>query len=167
MISRNLTVRELYASIPATQTIYSFYTEGLKEDNDRLAVSAMEELIRRGDTDLVMRGLKNAFDNKEIKLGTTTTSMIARSLMDVDRTNSLLRRFGEFLSRYEESDSCPVDAFAKELVSSFKVPARDRIKDDIKKMLEDTDFHDMEMSAAETLETIMKQTSATATTDPT
>ena len=58
MLYKNLTVKELYASIYDTQTIESFFLKGLEKDNDRLAVSAMEELILRGDTDKVIEGLK-------------------------------------------------------------------------------------------------------------
>ena len=105
MLYKNLTVKELYASIPATSIIESLFRTGLEMDNDRLAVSAMEELILRGDTDKVCHGLKEAFERGDIKVKTTTATMIARSLSESCRgVDPFLHEFGKFLFRAEGPD---------------------------------------------------------------
>lgn len=112
MLYKNLTVKELYASIPVTQTIESFFLTGLEMDNDRLAVSAMEELILRGDTDKVFMGLQKAFECDYIKAKTTTATMIARSLSESCRgIDPVLHRFGKFLFKAEEPN--PLQEFIK------------------------------------------------------
>ncbi len=74
-------------------------------DNDRLAVSAMEELMRRGDTDMVFQGLRQAFERGDVKVKTTTATMIARSLSESCRDiDPFLHQFGEFLFRAEGPD---------------------------------------------------------------
>ena len=105
LLFKNLTVKELYASIPDTSVINSLFLEGLRENNDRLAISAMEELILRGDTDLITEGLDNAFKNKEIRINTTMSTLIARSLTESCRgVDPLLQRFGKSLFRAKTDD---------------------------------------------------------------
>lgn len=104
MLYKNLTAKELYASIP-TNVIEPFFHKGLEMDNDRLAVSAMEELIRRGDTDMVFQGLRQAFERGDVKVKTTTATMIARSLSESCRgIDPFLHQFGKFLFRAEGPD---------------------------------------------------------------
>ena len=105
MLYKQLTVKELYASIPVASIIESFFRTGLEIDNDRLAVSAMEELILRGDTDKVCYGLREAFERGDIKAKTTTTTMIARSLSESCRgIDPFLHQFGKFLFKAEGPD---------------------------------------------------------------
>lgn len=98
MLYKNLLTKELYASIPSTELIAELFEKGMKMGSTQLAVSAMEELILRGDTDLVFYGLEKAFDteNGYVKLGSSMSSMIARSLIESNReTDPILRRFGK------------------------------------------------------------------------
>ncbi|MDO4753213.1 MAG: hypothetical protein Q4A36_03220 [Candidatus Saccharibacteria bacterium] len=68
MLYKNLTVRELLATLPMTEDIVEFFDKGLRRGNDRLAGSAMEELIRRGETGLIVETLdkfyKGSYTNK-------------------------------------------------------------------------------------------------------
>ncbi|MBR5938996.1 hypothetical protein IKZ77_00365 [Candidatus Saccharibacteria bacterium] len=146
MLYKNLTVKELYASIYDTRTIESFFLKGLEKDNDRLAVSAMEELILRGDTDMVARGLREAFERGDVKVKSTTATMIARSLSESCRgVDPFLHKFGKFLFKTEGPDpfrdfvesGVGRDAFYAKLNDSQKMS----LKSDIQKSAEfdDTD----------------------------
>ena len=94
MYTKNLTVREMYASISATSVIVDFFRKGLEMDNDRLAVSAMEELLRRGDSDYVVSCLSEAFQKNQVRLGSVMSTLIANSLVESART------VDPFLSKY-------------------------------------------------------------------
>lgn len=136
MLYRNLTVKELYASIYDTQTIESFFLKGLEKDNDRLAVSAMEELILRGDTDKVFEGLKAAFERGDIKVESTMATMIARSLSESCRgVDPFLHKFGKFLFKAEGSDpfkefaeSCDTDAIVRRFGKYLNLDEEDQKK---------------------------------------
>lgn len=105
MLYKNLTVKELYASICATSIIEEMFVTGLKIGSTQLAISAMEELIIRGDTDIIQRGLDSAFKEGYIKIETSMSSMIARSLSESCReTDPFLQRFGKFLFRAKTND---------------------------------------------------------------
>ena len=105
MLYKNLTVKELYASIYATSIIEEMFITGLKIGSTQLAVSAMEELIIRGDTDIIQRGLDSAFKEGHVKIGTSMSTMIARSLSENCReADPLLQRFGKFLFKAKTND---------------------------------------------------------------
>ena len=98
MLYKNLTVKELYASIPSTNFIADLFAKGMEIGSTQLAISAMEELIVRGDTDMIKEKLFNASEAGHIKLGTSISAMIARSLCESCReADPLLQRFGKFL----------------------------------------------------------------------
>lgn len=149
MLYKNLKVKELYTSIPCTQTIDSLFRMGLEIDNDRLAVSAMEELILRGDTDIVRQRLQQAFERGNIKVKTTTATMIARSLTESCRdVDPILYRFGKFLFKAEGPDpfrefiegkgkESPYEKFRKEYERKFGSPYEKLIKDIYEQLDED------------------------------
>ena len=113
MLYKNLTVKELYASIYDSQTINFFFIKGIEKENDRLAVSAMEELIIRGEYDLVLAGLNWGIEKGYITPGTTMSSMIARSLTESGRNaDPFLLRLGRFIPKAKTSN------FIKELIES-------------------------------------------------
>lgn len=100
MLTKNLTTKEMYASIPETQVIVEFFKKGLEINNDRLAVSAMEELILRGDTDYIAYALNEAFEKGWVREGSTMISMIGRSLKDGCReADGVLCRYGDGLTK--------------------------------------------------------------------
>lgn len=98
MLYKNLSVKELYSSIPATTIIAQFFETGLEIGSSQLAVSAMEELMIRGDTDIIAAKLQSASDKGQLKLGTSITGMIARSLMEC-REDPILHRYGKIVQR--------------------------------------------------------------------
>lgn len=102
MYTKNLTVREMYASIGDTNYIVELFQKGLEINNDRLAVSAMEELLRRGDTDFIAKGLNHAFEQGQLTPKSTLVTLIANSLMDGAReVDPILQRYGKGLLRGE------------------------------------------------------------------
>ncbi|MBR3180402.1 hypothetical protein IKF57_02650 [Candidatus Saccharibacteria bacterium] len=105
MLYKNLTTKELYASIYATSIVEEMFVTGLKIGSTQLAVSAMEELIIRGDTDIIRRGLDSAFKEGHVKIGTSMSTMIARSLSESCReADPFLQRFGKFLFKAKTGD---------------------------------------------------------------
>lgn len=102
MIYKDLKVKELYASIPETKLIVDLFNTGLEMGSTQLAISAMEELIIRGDTDYIAQGLDSAFKNGNLKLGTSMCSMVARSLVEGCReADPFLARYGKALFKGE------------------------------------------------------------------
>ena len=68
MMYKNLTVRELFASMPLTKDIVEFFDKGLRSNNDRLAGAAAEELIRRGETDLIVCSLDEFYETEDYQM---------------------------------------------------------------------------------------------------
>lgn len=99
MLYKNLLVRELYASIPATSIIAWLFKTGLEIGSTQLAVSAMEELIVREDYDIIAAELQSAAKAEKLKYGTSMVSMIGRSLMESCRNDPLLHKYGKALLR--------------------------------------------------------------------
>ena len=117
MLYKNLSVKELYASIYATQIIEEMFATGLRIGSTQLAISAMEELIIRGDTDIIQRRLDSAFKEGQVKPGTSMHTMIARSLSESCReADPFLQRFGRFLFKAKTND--PFAEFVKALSGS-------------------------------------------------
>ena len=106
MLYKNLTVKELYASIPDANLIAKFFETGLEIGSTQLAVSAMEELMIRGDTDTIVTILQSASEKGQLKIGTSITSMIARSLMEY-RENPTLCKYGKALSKAKGNEGVP------------------------------------------------------------
>ncbi len=95
-----LTVKELYATIADTQFIASLFKKGLKRNNDRLAVSAMEELLRRGDSDMIVYALNDAFASKLMVKGSPLVTLISNSLLEnAHEINTILYHYGKGLRR--------------------------------------------------------------------
>lgn len=111
MIYKTLTTKELYASIPRTETISQMMRDGIEQGSTQLAVSAMEELIRRGDTNLVSENLDIGLKNQQLKPGTSIYIMIANALME-DRSNQLLYELGKNLLRLSTETKSPVHSLA-------------------------------------------------------
>lgn len=100
--TKNLTIKEVYASIFKTSVIDEFFRKGLELDNDRLAVSALEELILRGDADLIVESLNNAFEKGQMKQGGSTISLIGRILKNgCHEVDPILGHYGGGLLRGE------------------------------------------------------------------
>lgn len=99
-----LTIREVYASIPITQiwVIEEMFENGLELNNDRLAISAAEELIQREDFDEIVEILDGAFGDGQIDRDGTLVTMLARVLKDECRENDpILAHYGTALFKGE------------------------------------------------------------------
>ena len=93
MLYKNLTVRELFATMYATQDVVELFEKGLRRNNDRLAGSAMEELIRRGDTNLIVKVLDDFYEEDEGKYileASETLFVLMRDLADSCRKEDAL-----------------------------------------------------------------------------
>ena len=102
MYTKNLTVREMYASIGSTDFIVTLFKEGLTMNNDRLAVSAMEELLHREDSESIVECLEDAFRQQQIAAGSSLVNLIANSLSDGAREiDPILCNYGKGLIRGE------------------------------------------------------------------
>lgn len=98
MYTKNLTVVELYASFPQEATIAEFFEQGIRLENDRLSVSALEELIRRGELDLIVDELDWAFSCANMANQPGTVSLIAGTLRDSCRElDPMLCHYGKYL----------------------------------------------------------------------
>ena len=124
MLYKNLSSKELYASIPDAKIIAKMFETGLEIGSSQLAVSAMEELMFRGNTDIIATKLQSAFDKGQLQLGNSLTSMIARSLVE-HREDPVLNRFGKTLLRGQGSEG-PLKWFhtpgAKSLFGGEELP---------------------------------------------
>lgn len=141
MLYKNLTTKELYASIYATSIIEEMFATGLKIGSTQLAISAMEELIVRGDTDIIQRGLDSAFKKGYVKIGTSMSTMIARSLSESCReVDPFLQRFGKFLFKAKGPD--PFREFVESGAGkdAFQKPASKSESEELQKFCKDTDI---------------------------
>ena len=88
MYFNNLTVRELYASITNPDDVTGLFRHGIRINNDRMAVSAMEELIRRKAYYDIVDVIDQAIeDDDSLRPGSTLFSMMMRSLAESTKGN--------------------------------------------------------------------------------
>lgn len=90
MMYKNLTVRELFASMPLTKDIVEFFDKGLRSNNDRLAGAAAEELIRRGETDLIVRSLDKFYAEEDYQMHQATLFAVMVDLAESCRGEDVL-----------------------------------------------------------------------------
>ena len=99
MYTKNLTVRELFQTFE-TRRIKEFFIEGLRRQNDGLAISALEELNRRGGPNPVWEGLQIASEENLIREGTTFATALINALGNVNRALCpTLRRYVTYISQ--------------------------------------------------------------------
>lgn len=88
MLYRDFTVREMCESICVTKTVNELFKNGLEINDGRLAIPALEELIRRGDSDIIAKSLDQAFDKGWLTREHSFTMVVEASLFiniwDVD-----------------------------------------------------------------------------------
>lgn len=93
MYTKNLTVRELFQTFETTR-IGEFFVEGLRRENDGLAIAALEELNRRGKSEPIWYGLKVASDEDLIRGDSTFATALINALKNLNRaTCPALRRY--------------------------------------------------------------------------
>lgn len=129
MYTRTLTVSELFNTLNTKSeneelTVLDFLTNGLRTNNDGMAIAAMEELCKRGESDLITCALAEAFDAGYIKVGTTFSITLANCLAKIGRDiDPILRRYGKTLRNehvsireyYEKEGKAWDDTLRKEL----------------------------------------------------
>ena len=99
MYTKNLTVRELFQTFE-TSRIGEFFIEGLRRQNDGLAIAALEELNRRGDPDPIWEGLKVASSEDLIHKDTTFATILVNALGNVNRALCpTLRRYVGYMAK--------------------------------------------------------------------
>ena len=88
MYFNNLTVREMYASITNPDDVTGLFRLGIRINNDRLAVSAMEELIRLKAYHDIVDVIDQAIENDDsLRPGSTLFSMMMNSLVESTEGN--------------------------------------------------------------------------------
>lgn len=108
MYTKNLTVRELFQTFETTR-IGEFFVEGLRRENDGLAISALEELNRRGASEPIWHGLKTASDEDLIRGDSTFATTLINALKNLNRaTCPALRRY---VKRISENGYIPLRQF--------------------------------------------------------
>lgn len=93
----NIDVKEFFASISDSKFIAELYAKGLKDNNAIMAITAQNELVRRGDTDYVVEELNAALEGKFIKVDTVFSQLLSTSLINEGRLDPMLRRIGILL----------------------------------------------------------------------
>lgn len=92
--------------------------------NDRLAVSAMEELFNRGDSDTIVEVLNKAFASGWMVKGSTLVNLIARSLSESARNEDpILHHYGRALPHEFRSPSEWIRAHADQYKKNPKSDA--------------------------------------------
>ena len=101
MYTNTVTMREFFASVPATVIVAELFEKGIEILNERLAIAALEELIRREDDELVVRELDWALDNIKVNHldnRPSIISLMASTLRDSCREmDPVLCYYGKFL----------------------------------------------------------------------
>lgn len=102
MLYKNLKVRELYSTMEYDMVML-LLREGLKSQNDRLAGSAAEELIRRGYGEIVKEEIKKSIHKDDVKQGTAFVSMMGAMLSENSREigpfdEEISGRFGKYIN---------------------------------------------------------------------
>ncbi len=117
MLYKNLMIKELYATMPMTEDIVEFFDKGLRRGNDRLAGSAMEELIRRGETGLIVETLDRFYEDPEaVDKYKDTMFMLMRDLSECCRKEDAL--LGCYASRGVQN--CGPTEWIKQNAEQFK-----------------------------------------------
>lgn len=102
MLCTEITAKEVFDLITSTELITLLFETGLETDDGApLAVSSMESLIIRGDTDTVAKVLQSAADARKLVPGTSMANIIGESLTKSYCKDPFLNKYGEALSRGE------------------------------------------------------------------
>lgn len=108
MYTKNLTVRELFQTFE-TARIGEFFVEGLRRENDGLAISALEELNRRGNSAPIWQGLKVASDEDLIRGDSTFAIALINALKNLNR--AICPALRRYIKRISENGYIPLRQF--------------------------------------------------------
>lgn len=96
----NFSLKEWLSLHCATKDIDDLFRKALKDNDEPMAVLALAELIKRGDTDLVSYAIKDAIREEHLTSGTHFSSVFANALMQVGSRDPMVRRFGKYFNRH-------------------------------------------------------------------
>lgn len=102
MLYADISAKKVFDSIHYTSLIVLLFEIGLETDDGApLAVSAMESLITRGNTDIVAIVLQSAAGAGKLVPGSSMADTIGKSLTKSRHDDLLLHKYGEALLRGE------------------------------------------------------------------
>lgn len=99
MMYSNFTLKELYRTWQSNR-IAEFFEEGLKLNNEPMAVTALEELTRRGESNLTYPPLKKAFENGQVSLATQFSVTLGNTLTIAGNRDHLFAELGKAFRYY-------------------------------------------------------------------
>lgn len=99
MYIKNLTMKELFQTFD-TLRITEFFIDGMRRQTDGLAIVALEELNRRGDSDSIWKGLKIASEENLIQKDGTFATTLINALKNTNRALCpTLRRYVNYIAK--------------------------------------------------------------------
>ena len=96
----NFTLKEWLALHCVTKDIDDLFRKALKDNDEPMAVLALAELTKRGDTDLVSYAIMDAIREEHLTSGTHFSSVFANALIQVGSRDPIVRRFGKYFNRH-------------------------------------------------------------------
>ena len=97
---KNFTIREWLALHCDSKDIDDLFRKALKENDEPMAVLALAELTKRGDTDLVSCAISDATKEGHLAIGTHFSEVFANALRQIGSRDPLLKLFGKYHSVY-------------------------------------------------------------------
>ena len=91
----NFTLKEWLALHCVTKDVDNLFRKALKDNDEPMAVLALAELIKRGDTDLVTYAIQDANDAGCFTLGSHFSTVFANALTQCGDRDPILRRIGK------------------------------------------------------------------------
>lgn len=99
MMYSNFTLKELYRTWQSNR-IAEFFEEGLKLNNEPMAITALGELVRRGETTLIYSPLKKAIEEGQISLATQFSVTLGNTLTIAGKRDHLCAELGKGFQFY-------------------------------------------------------------------
>ena len=75
----SFTIRE-WLMLSSTEDVHEIFRKSLRSNDEPMAVCALDDLIRRGDTDLVMSAINESFDAGRISPGSHFATALINAL---------------------------------------------------------------------------------------
>ena len=137
----NLSIEEFYASIPDSNFIADLYSQGMVDRNAIMAVTAQNELIKRGDVDLVTSILHEALNEGMFSSDSSFTQLVATGLIEHRKIDPLIYRMGRILLDHSTLKDEENEEIADDVEKSVLVDVIRKLV--IKHGYTDTEFYQM------------------------
>lgn len=95
----NFTLREWLSLHCCTNDVVDLFRKALKDNDEPMAVLALAELIKRGDTDFVMDAIREATDAGHIKPESHFAIFFTNALTSCGSRELILKRIAENIRR--------------------------------------------------------------------